>query len=268
LKRFKEQAKNLPSNFSIGDIMKGQASKRAQEIEQAKKLAESKEERLKQARITPHEKITVTWDSIGGLSKAKATCRRNAEAILEYNKALEEGRESLRRPQHILLYGPPGTGKTLLAKAMAKHCKGFFLDLSGADFSVSFGEQMSGKGMNVEEKIKGMFDIALSESGGKAVVALIDEIDRMGGEFSLGGEELLRILEHDKYKKVIVVATTNYKENLANALLRPERLSKKELINFPSERELVEIIRKVLNEYYQALNKDNQQAFNNEPQRE
>ena len=58
--RLKVQAENLPPEYKLGDIMKGQAAERAQDVEKAKQEAESKEQRIKQARITPHEKIKVS----------------------------------------------------------------------------------------------------------------------------------------------------------------------------------------------------------------
>jgi len=266
--RVKDQAKSLPEGYKLGDILKGQAAQRAKEAEQDKKNKESKEERLRQARITPHTEIKATWDSIGGLKKAKMACREIAEAIVERNRLLKEGKgcKPLREPEHILLYGPPGTGKTLLAKAMAKHVKGFFLDLSGADFQNDFAQIFSGKSINVEEKIRAIFDIAINEAQGETVIALIDEIDRMGGE-RLAGDELLRILsgtKDDKYKNIIIVATTNHKNNLTKALLRPGRLAKKELVNFPNEKELLEIIDLNLRSYYKEKNPHHPQAFNND----
>ena len=44
----------------------------------------------------------------------------------------------------------------------------------------------------------------------------------------------------------------------------PGRLGKKELVNYPNEKELLEIIELVLRDYYKEKNKDHPQAFNND----
>jgi SpoVK/Ycf46/Vps4 family AAA+-type ATPase len=109
--------------------------------------------------------------------------------------------------------------------------------------------------MSAEDKIRRTFDIALQFSEGKPVVALIDEIDQMGEGYN-AGKELLSVTSgatSDRYKNIIIVATTNEIRRLSSALLRSERLGKKMLINYPGPRDLKEIVRKVTEEFYDEI---------------
>jgi len=78
----------------------------------------------------------------------------------------------------------------------------------------------------------------------------------------------------DRYKNIIIIATTNEIERLSGALLRSERLGTKLLINYPGPKDLREITRKVAEEFYdevhsrtggpEALGSRNRNAFRNE----
>lgn len=165
----------------------------------------------------------------------------------------------------MLLYGPPGTGKTLLAQAIAKESGSFFLNLSGNDFAISLAQEFGNeKGLSSEEKIKTVFNIAIQEADGKTIVALIDEIDQMGGGFRSVGRELQNILDDPRYKNnIVIIATTNWLDRLSSALLRPGRISKKELVSYPEGKELLQIIEKVLDDYYDEKAQDVPELFSN-----
>ncbi|CAG8661807.1 11312_t:CDS:1, partial [Ambispora gerdemannii] len=85
-------------------------------------------------------------------------------------------------PEPILLFGPPGTEKTLLDQTMAKESGSFFLNLNGEDIKTTEADFMGDKGGTMStDKVKQIFAIVIQEAGpDKGVIALIDEIDRMG----------------------------------------------------------------------------------------
>ncbi|CAJ0761989.1 21774_t:CDS:10, partial [Entrophospora sp. SA101] len=122
---------------------------------------------------------------------------------------------SLFEPEHVILYGPPGTGKTFLAQSIAKDSGSFFLNLNGADFETSLAEAFGNK--------EGPSSAKDEKGNPKTIVALIDEIDRMGGGLD---------------------------STLPDALLRQGRIGVKLLVNYPNKKELYEIITKVLKKFH------------------
>lgn len=77
-------------------------------------------------------------------------------------------------------------------------------------------------------------DIALQElPKGSTIIALIDEIDQVGGMTEDAAREFQTVIDDDKYKNIIIIGTTNFLGRLSMAMLRPGRLSKKLLVGYP-----------------------------------
>lgn len=239
----------------LGPIVKSKGVIQQQLADESEKKSKEEERRqkLQEAKITDPKDIKRGFESIGGLREFKKQCRNNAKAIKERHS----NPKSLNSPKHMLLYGPPGTGKTFLAQAIAKESGSFFLDLNGKDFKESFAQIIGNeKGISSEDRIRKVFDIALQFSEGKPVVALIDEIDQMS-DYHDAGQELLSVTSgatSDRYKNIIIIATTNEINKLAGPLLRSERLGRKLLVNYPGLKELREIASKVAEEFYDEVN--------------
>lgn len=144
-----------------------------------------------------------------------------------------------RLPKGCLLTGEPGTGKTLLAKAVAGEADVPFFSCSGADFI----EIMGGSG---PKRVRELFAEARKES---PCIVFIDEIDAVGSRSgqkgqsagSMSSEENRTInqllAEMDGLatgnNAVIVLAATNYVENVDKALLREGRFDRKVPIDMP-----------------------------------
>ena len=134
-------------------------------------------------------------------------------------------------PKGILLEGPPGTGKTLIAKAIACESNVNFVSVSGSQFV----ELYVGLGAL---RIRKLFEEARKN---KPTIIFIDEIDAIGktrNPNSLNDERdqtLNQLLvEMDGFQKnddIIVLASTNRKDILDNALLRPGRFDR--IVNIP-----------------------------------
>jgi len=57
----------------------------------------------------------------------------------------------------------------------------------------------------------------------------------------------------DRYKNIVVIATTNQIGHLAGPLLRSQRLGRKLLVNYPGPKDLKDITNKVAREFYQEI---------------
>lgn len=136
-------------------------------------------------------------------------------------------------PRGILLEGPPGTGKTLIAKAIASECDANFISVAASEFVELF------VGMGAS-KVRNLFKQARESS---PCIIFIDEIDAVGKQrgtgVNVGNDEreqtLNQILaEMDGFaqnENVLVIAATNRRDVLDNALLRPGRFDR--IVNVP-----------------------------------
>jgi len=147
-------------------------------------------------------------------------------------------------PKGFLFYGPPGTGKTYLAKSIAE-CSGYPALLSSG---CNFVDRYVGTGPS---NIRELFNKAneLKDQHGYAFI-VIDEIDAIGirnknenREYNNTINEFLTQLDgiHNN-ENIIVIGTTNYKENIDEAILRPGRISCEIRIDLPDEKLLVKLL--------------------------
>lgn len=131
-------------------------------------------------------------------------------------------------PKGILLEGPPGTGKTLLAKAIATETNSSFISISGSEFVELF------VGMGAS-RVRQLFDSARQNA---PCIIFIDEIDAVGRQRGAGinmandeREQTLNQLlyEMDGFNNntdIVVLAATNRRDVLDQALLRPGRFDR------------------------------------------
>jgi len=131
-------------------------------------------------------------------------------------------------PKGILLEGPPGTGKTLLAKAISSETNSTFISMSGSEFVELF------VGMGAA-RVRELFDNAREN---RPCIIFIDEIDAVGRQRGAGinmandeREQTLNQLlyEMDGFNNnddIIVMAATNRRDVLDQALLRPGRFDR------------------------------------------
>lgn len=174
---------------------------------------------------TAFVKPNVSLSSWAGSPEVIEECKE----VISYieNKALykEIGAEM---PKGILLEGPPGTGKTLLAKAIATETNSTFISMSGSEFVELF------VGMGAS-RVRELFDNARKN---KPSIIFIDEIDAVGRQRGAGinmandeREQTLNQLlyEMDGFNNnddIVVMAATNRRDVLDQALLRPGRFDR------------------------------------------
>jgi cell division protease FtsH len=179
-----------------------------------------------------------TFRDWGGSKEVVRECKETIRYFLEPN-------EMVKQPRGILLEGPPGTGKTLLGRIIANYANATFIAFSGSNFV----ELYSGMGAL---RVRKLFDYARNKS---PCIIFIDEIDAIGQhrkQSVIGNEEREQTLNQLLYEmdgfhqndNIMVIAATNRKDILDQALLRPGRFDK--IIHIPlpdksSRRDIIKI---------------------------
>ena len=169
--------------------------------------------------------------------------------VISYLKNEDKYNEmNVELPKGILLEGPPGTGKTLLAKAIASETNSNFISISGSEFVELF------VGMGAL-KVRELFKEARNK---KPCIIFIDEIDAIGKKRSTGinsnderEQTLNQILaEMDGFednKGLTILAATNRKDILDDALIRPGRFDRIIRIGLPDKSSREQILSFYLN---------------------
>ena len=184
------------------------------------------------ARMISPDSKRVMFRDVAGLQEEKEDLQELVEFLKEPEKFLKVG---ARIPKGVLLVGPPGTGKTLLAKAVAGEAGVPFFSISGSDFV----EMFVGVGAS---RVRDLFEDAKRH---QPCIIFIDEIDAvarrrgtgMGGGHDEREQTLNQLLvEMDGFgvnQGIIVMAATNRKDILDNALLRPGRFDRQVYVGAP-----------------------------------
>jgi transitional endoplasmic reticulum ATPase len=178
------------------------------------------------------EAPTEGFESVGGLTEAKATLERAVTWPLTYGPLFEAA--DADPPSGVLLYGPPGTGKTLLARAVAAESEVNFVRVQGPELLDRYvGES--------EKAVREVFDRARQTA---PAIVFFDEIDAVATDRDRAGNEVTErvvsqlLTEFDAVAdnpNLIVLAATNRKDALDPALLRAGRLESHVEVPAPDE---------------------------------
>jgi cell division protease FtsH len=188
------------------------------------------------------QKANITLSSFAGSEEIMQECTEIVSYLKNSTVYANAGAEI---PKGILLEGPPGSGKTLLAKAIASEADANFVSVAASEFVEIF------VGMGAS-KIRGLFDTARKNT---PCILFIDEIDAVGRQRGAGinmandeREQTLNQLlaEMDGFANndgVLVIAATNRKDVLDQALLRPGRFDRILTVPYPDRDSRKEILK-------------------------
>ena len=176
------------------------------------------------------ETPTTDFDDVGGLDEAKTQLEQAVTWPLLYGPLFDAA--DTAPAAGVLLHGPPGTGKTLLARAIAGESEVNFIQVQGPELLDRYvGES--------EKAVREVFERARQAA---PAIVFFDEIDAIAGDRdSLGSDsgvgdrvvsQLLTELDRlSDNPNLIVLAATNRRDSLDDALLRAGRLERH--INVP-----------------------------------
>jgi cell division protease FtsH len=197
----------------------------------------------------------VTLESWAGSPEVIDECKEVISYIENKEKYKLIGAEM---PKGILLEGPPGTGKTLLAKAIAGETNSTFISMSGSEFVELF------VGMGAA-RVRELFETAREN---RPCIIFIDEIDAVarqrGAGVNMANDEREQTLNQLLYEMdgfndnedIVVMAATNRKDVLDQAILRPGRFDRIIKVPVPDKQSREKILQ------YYFNNKKYENSFN------
>jgi len=183
----------------------------------------------------------VKWSDVGGLEEVK---QKLVEAVvwpLKYADLFQQ--TNTRPPKGILLSGPPGTGKTLVAKALANESEVNFISVKGPEIMSKY----------IGESERGVREVFRKAKQASPCIIFFDEFDSLVPERGLSGDSQVaeRVISQflteldglEELKGVLVLASTNRKDLIDSAILRPGRFDYILELPLPDEKARQEIFR-------------------------
>ncbi|KAK0731799.1 P-loop containing nucleoside triphosphate hydrolase protein [Lasiosphaeris hirsuta] len=183
---------------------------------------------------------TTTFASIGGLQETRRILLETLQYPTKYAPIFAQC--PLRLRSGLLLYGYPGCGKTLLASAVAGEC--------GLNFISVKGPEILNKYIGASEK--SVRDLFARAQAARPCVLFFDEFDSIApkrGHDSTGvtdrvvNQLLTQMDGAEGLSGVYVLAATSRPDLIDPALLRPGRLDKSLLCDFPGPEDRLDIIK-------------------------
>ncbi|MFC4407200.1 AAA family ATPase [Haloarchaeobius iranensis] len=180
-----------------------------------------------------------SFDDIGGMDDLKATLRERVVRPLHNPRQYDD--YGLGVVNGVLLHGPPGCGKTYVCGALAGELGYNYVTISPADVVSKYIGQGS-------RNVARLFELAHRN---QPCLVFIDEIDALAsdrGSDMTNSEkqmvnQLLTELQEIDGEDIVVVAATNYVDDIDDAILRSGRFDERIEVRPPNAEARAEILR-------------------------
>lgn len=205
-----------------------------QEATNALKLWFDRYRGMKSAISIPANRISVSYDNIGGLKEEIKMVKEKVEVPLRRPELLRW--LNLIPPKGILIHGPPGTGKNILARAATAAAKANLFVLSIERMLTDFTEQ----------GVRGVFQKAKEDSPS---VILIPDLKMLAPGQKASDEMtdqmiswlLSEIDALEEFSQVIIIGIASSPEDLESSLR--QRFQEEIEISFPDKQGRYEILK-------------------------
>lgn len=169
-----------------------------------------------------------TLASIAGMTEFKASLTEKLRPFKQYKRKGSQVSDS----NGILLSGPPGVGKTMVAEAIAGELGFRFFKVTVSDLTSKWVNESA-------QRIGELRDAAIKAA---PCVVFLDEVDAVAGNRSRSGSHgedkkvvnaLLTMVDALRKEKVLLVAATNFLDDLDPAFVRDGRFDTRVDIPYP-----------------------------------
>lgn len=176
----------------------------------------------------------VKQDYIFGLDEIKSKVIQYCRVLMSNDEKLKIAQKRLSITPTFLFYGYPGTGKTTLANEIYEELKGDEINGNIDKYILKIDEMLSS---SFGESSKNLIDSFMKikseiEKNNSRAFIIVDELDFFtSNRFSNNNDSIVRVLltfnqiidsliRENTIDKMIIVATTNIRENIDTSILR------------------------------------------------
>lgn len=193
------------------------------------------------------------FENIGGYPEVKESLRDQVVSPLRGDNPSYD-RFGIEPSRGLLFYGPPGTGKTLFARALANELNRPFVELTQADLTHEYINKSPQIIQRLFEEAQELGGVVFIDEAEQLLGSRNDSLNSHAEDKKITNMFLSALTKEDK--DYIILLTTNLKESMDDAILRPGRIDEDFEIGYPDTDARLEIIKIKLAEVPHRVTQD------------